>query len=170
MREKYIAKGGPDGGDGGDGGSVILVACSAEQSLRALRFAQHHTAKAGGSGQGKQKHGANADDLIVKIPVGTIIYDWETDEVLADLCEEGQTYLAVRGGKGGRGNKRFATSTNRVPRHHEEGTAGEENILRLELKIIADVGLVGYPNAGKSTFLNSIANTKSKQHRILLQL
>ena len=162
LREKYVAKGGPDGGDGGDGGSVILITDSAEQSLRSLRFCQHHTAKVGGSGQGRQKHGANADDLIVKIPIGTIIYDWETNEVLADLCEEGQTYIVARGGKGGRGNKRFATSTNRAPRHHEEGTLGEEAILRLELKIIADVGLVGYPNAGKSTFLNSIANTNSK--------
>ena len=162
LREKYLAKGGPDGGDGGDGGDIILQAKSSQKSLTSLRFQQHQVAKNGTHGQGRQKHGASASNLIIFVPIGTVVMDFDNRVVLADLSDKGEQYIVVKGGKGGKGNKRFVTSTNRAPRYHQEGTKGEEVTLCLELKIIADVALVGYPNAGKSTFLNNISNAKVK--------
>ena len=162
-REKYVALGGPNGGDGGNGGDVILRATKAETNLVDLRYQQHCWAKHGGPGMGKQMHGKNADDLIVPVPLGTLVMDMENDyELLADLINEGDTYLACKGGRGGRGNMRFVTSTNRAPRQADPGGIGEEQTLFLELKTIADVGLVGYPNAGKSTFLNAVSNAQPK--------
>lgn len=162
-REKFIAKGGPNGGDGGNGGDVILRATKAESNLVDLKFQQHCWAKHGEQGMGKQKHGKSADDLIVPVPLGTLVMDMENDyELLADLVNEGDTYLAAQGGKGGKGNMRFMTSTNRAPRTATPGDLGEECTLFLELKTIADVGLVGYPNAGKSTFLNAVSNAQPK--------
>ena len=163
LREKYVAKGGPDGGDGGNGGSVIFVADTSESSLVNLKYQQHQSADNGVPGQGKQKHGARGNNKIIKVPVGTLIMDQENDyELLADLNKPGESYLAAQGGRGGKGNLRFVSSTNRTPRQFEEGIQGEEKTLFLELKIIADAGLVGYPNAGKSTFLASVSNALPK--------
>ncbi len=158
-REKYIPKGGPDGGDGGDGGHVIFEATKDEQSLVALRFLNHYEAENGIHGSGKQKHGRRGQDVIVKVPVGTMIKDADNPDILlADLSENGQQFMAAKGGRGGRGNMRFVTSIDRAPRKSEPGLDGEERELELELKIIADVGLVGYPNAGKSTILTAVSN------------
>ena len=156
LREKYNAFGGPNGGDGGNGGSITLRACASQSSLVDLKYQQHVKAPSGGTGMGKGQHGANAEDLIVLVPLGTMVMDWENDYILlADLDKQDDEILICQGGKGGRGNIRFATSTNRAPRMADSGGLGEERILFLELKIIADVGLVGYPNAGKSTFLDA---------------
>lgn len=158
-REAFIPKGGPDGGDGGNGGAVIIQASVHEQSLEALRYMNHYEAKKGANGQGKGRHGRNSEDIIIKVPPGTVIRDCERGmALLADLDEVGATFLAARGGRGGRGNARFATSTNQAPRRADPGAPGEYRELQLELKIIADVGLVGYPNAGKSSFLTAVTN------------
>ena len=161
-REKFIPKGGPDGGDGGDGGSVYLEASTGEQSLVSLVYQTRYRAQNGPGGRGAGQHGRNADDIAVKVPVGTIVKDTATDEIVGDLDAPGVRVLVAQGGRGGRGNARFATSTNRVPRYAEPGTEGEEKTLFLELKTIADGGLVGYPNAGKSTLLGAVSAARPK--------
>ncbi len=162
LREKFIPRGGPDGGDGGDGGSVYFVVDEALSTLLDYRYLHHCKAKNGGPGLGKTKHGKNGESLTLRMPQGTLVYDDETDELLADLTEVGEPLLFIPGGKGGRGNARFATSTNRAPRHAQPGIAGEVKTLRLELKLLADIGLVGLPNAGKSTLISSLSAAKPK--------
>lgn len=152
-REKYVPRGGPDGGDGGNGGNVILIATLGMSTLIDLRHNPRQVAENGSHGSGKQRDGADGDDRVIKVPVGTIIRDFDTDELLADLTEPDQSVIAARGGIGGKGNSRFKSSTFQVPRVAEKGEPGEEREISLEVKLIADVGLVGYPNAGKSTLL-----------------
>jgi GTP-binding protein len=161
-REKHVPHGGPDGGDGGNGGDVILEATERLSTLLDLQFQQHHVAKDGGNGEGSNRHGRSAPSHIIRVPVGTIGKHVETDEVLADLTEDGQQAIVARGGRGGRGNARFATPTDRVPTRSDPGTRGEERWLQLELKLLADVGLVGYPNAGKSTLIAAISHARPK--------
>ena len=161
-REKFIPKGGPDGGDGGNGGSVYLEASTGEQSLVSLVYQTRYRAQNGPGGKGAGMHGRNADDIVVKVPVGTVVTDNSTKEVIGDLDAPGARLLVAQGGRGGRGNARFASSTNRVPRYAEPGTEGEEKELFLELKTIADGGLVGYPNAGKSTLLGALSQARPK--------
>jgi len=161
-REKYVPKGGPDGGDGGHGGSVTL---RANQHLRTLLDFQSRTrfqAQNGANGGGNQKSGRSGEDLIVEVPAGTLVVDAATGDVLADLVEPGAEYVAARGGRGGRGNARFATPTRQAPREAEPGKEGEERRLRLELRLIADVGLVGFPDVGKSTLLSSLSAARPK--------
>ena len=152
-REKYVPRGGPDGGDGGNGGNVVLIATLGMSTLIDLRHNPRQVAGNGKHGAGKQRDGSDGDDRIIKVPVGTIVKDNNTDELLADLTEPEQTVIAARGGIGGKGNSRFKSSTFQVPRVAELGEPGEEREISLEVKLIADVGLVGYPNAGKSTLL-----------------
>ena len=159
-REKYIPRGGPDGGDGGDGGSVIIVAEDGVDSLNELTHRKHWKAKNGQPGRGSQCHGAAAEDLILRVPPGTVIHDATRDFVLKDLAIAGDRVVAAQGGRGGKGNLRFKTSTNRAPRQSTPGGEGESRTIRLELKIIADVGLVGKPNAGKSTLLSRLSRAR----------
>lgn len=161
-REKYVPKGGPDGGDGGNGGSVYIVADRNLTTLLDFRYAPHYKAERGAHGQGSHKTGLSGNDIIIKVPCGTLIKDAETGEVIADLIEHGAKVLVAKGGKGGRGNQHFATPTNRAPRHAEPGEPGEERTLELELKLLADVGLVGFPNAGKSTLISVLSAAKPK--------
>jgi len=161
-REKYVPKGGPDGGDGGNGGSVYIVADRNLTTLLDFRYAPHYKAERGAHGQGSRKTGLSGNDIIIKVPCGTLIKDAETGEVLGDLTEHGAKLLVAKGGKGGRGNQHFATSTNRAPRYAEPGEPGEERTLELELKLLADVGLVGFPNAGKSTLISVLSAAKPK--------
>ena len=161
-REKYVPKGGPDGGDGGKGGDVVLVADPAVDTLLDFTYRRHLVAAKGRPGGSSNKTGASADDLVVPTPVGTLIYDAATELLLRDLDAPGQRVCVARGGKGGRGNKRFASATNRVPREAEQGAPGQERTLRLELKLLADVGLVGLPNAGKSTLISRLSHARPK--------
>ena len=161
-REKYVPHGGPDGGDGGNGGHIVIVASRRLTTLLDLRYQQQYQAKGGGAGGGSNCHGRTASDVTIAVPVGTVIYDDESGETLADLATEGQLEIIARGGRGGRGNARFATSTNRVPTNCEQGTPGEARWLRLELKLLADVGLVGFPNAGKSTLIATVSAARPK--------
>lgn len=161
-REKYVPKGGPNGGDGGDGGDVILVADPRKKSLIDFRYASHFKAEKGQNGSGKDMHGRNGKDKIVHVPLGSVIKDAETGRVLVDLTDPEATYLAARGGGGGLGNSRFATSTNRAPRKATPGKPGQERWLKIELKLLADVGLIGLPNAGKSTLLSRLSAANPK--------
>jgi GTP-binding protein len=161
-REKYIAKGGPDGGDGGWGGSVYAVADRNINTLVDYRFARHHRAKNGESGRGADCYGKGADDVILRMPVGTVITDINTGEQIADLAHDGQKALLAQGGKGGLGNLHFKSSTNRTPRQCTPGEEGERRELQLELKVLADVGLLGMPNAGKSTFIRAVSAARPK--------
>ncbi len=161
-REKYVPKGGPSGGDGGNGGSVVLEASNKLQSLIDFRYRSHFKAERGGNGQSKDMHGRNGNDCYMQVPVGSVIKDSETREVLAELLAEGETYLAAKGGRGGLGNAHFSSGSNRTPRFASKGKEGEEHWLRIELKLIADVGLVGLPNAGKSTLLSRLSAANPK--------
>lgn len=161
-REKYVPFGGPNGGDGGRGGSVILEATRDKTSLLDFKFQPKYEAKRGEHGMGSDCNGRGSDDLVIQVPTGTLIFDKETNELLADLKDHGQQLLVAPGGKGGKGNLNFKTSTNRAPRKSTPGEAGIEKDLKLELQLIADVGLVGLPNAGKSSFLSSVSRARPK--------
>ena len=161
-REKYIPRGGPNGGDGGDGGDVVLVASSQKDTLYRFHLNQHFRAENGRPGLGKNKHGKNGADLIITVPLGTSVFNADTGDFLADLTIPEQRHIVAGGGRGGRGNARFATATNRAPRHSQPGEPGDELRLRLELKLLADVGLVGLPNAGKSTLISVLSAAKPK--------
>lgn len=161
-REKFIEKGGPDGGDGGKGGNVILKVNPAKRTLYDFRRQKLIKAQNGGYGQGKQRHGKKGEDKIVLLPRGTTITDYETNEILADLTEDNQTFIIAQGGMGGKGNKHFSTATNRTPRFSQPGIEGIELKIKLELKLIADIGLVGMPNAGKSTLISRISQARPK--------
>ncbi len=161
-REKFVPKGGPDGGDGGRGGTVILEASGRLFSLIDFRYKSHFIATGGVHGQGKKMHGRKGGDLIVHVPVGSIIKDADTGRILADLSSDGDNFIAARGGRGGKGNVHFASSVNRAPRTASKGQPGEERWLRIELKLLADVGLIGLPNAGKSTLLSKLSAANPK--------
>lgn len=162
-REKYVQYGGPDGGNGGKGGDIVFEAVAGLNTLIDFRYAQHFKAQRGIQGMGRDRHGAYGDDLVIKVPVGTqILADDEERTLLLDLTEVGQRAVFLRGGDGGRGNASYKSSTNRAPRQHGPGWPGEEMYVWLRLKLLADAGLVGMPNAGKSTFINQVSNTKAK--------
>jgi len=161
-REKYIQYGGPDGGNGGRGGNIMFRAIAGLNTLIDFRYTQHFKAKRGGHGMGKDRTGAAADDLVIDVPVGTQILDEDRETVLADLTEAGQIVTLLEGGLGGRGNASYKTSTNRAPRQHQPGEPAIELWVWLRLKLLADAGLVGLPNAGKSTFINRVTNTHAK--------
>lgn len=161
-REKFVPRGGPNGGDGGKGGDIILKVDPNLSTLMDFRYKSHYKADRGDHGQGSNKRGRNADDLVINIPPGTIVKDAETGEIIADLVEEGETFIVAHGGRGGKGNARFATATHHAPDFAEKGEPGEEQWIVLELKLLADVGLVGLPNAGKSTLLSCMTRAKPK--------
>jgi GTP-binding protein len=161
-REKYIEYGGPDGGNGGKGGDIIFEAVEGLNTLIDFRYTQHFRAPRGKGGSGSNRTGAGGEDLVVKVPVGTQILSDDREHVLADFTEVGQRMVLLKGGDGGRGNASYKTATNRAPRQHGTGWAGEEAWVWLRLKLLADVGLVGLPNAGKSTFLNQVTNARAK--------
>jgi GTPase len=161
-REKYVPRGGPSGGDGGRGGDVVLIATEHQNTLLQFRFNPEHQAERGRHGEGSDRTGADGRALEVEIPVGTLVYDDQTGERLYDFTKAGERFVAARGGRGGRGNARFATSTHQAPTEHEPGRPGETRRLRLELKLLADVGLVGFPNAGKSTLISRISAARPK--------
>lgn len=161
-REKYIPRGGPDGGDGGRGGSVYLLATEGLNTLADFRFVRHYQSQNGKTGGGKVKTGQGGDDLVIKVPIGTLVFDAQTEEQIADLTEEGEQVIVANGGDGGLGNTTFKSSTNQAPRKITKGRPGDARTLRLELKVLADVGLLGLPNAGKSTFLRAVSQARPK--------
>ncbi|MDQ3585067.1 MAG: GTPase ObgE [Acidobacteriota bacterium] len=161
-REKFVPRGGPSGGEGGRGGEVWLEADDSLNTLLHLRYNPEHRAERGRHGEGSKRSGREGEDVTVRVPVGTLVIDAETGEQFCDLSENGMRWLAARGGRGGFGNSHFATSTNRAPRYHQDGSPGEERTLQLELKLLADVALVGFPNAGKSTLISTISAAKPK--------
>lgn len=161
-REKFVAFGGPSGGDGGRGGSVILVADENLNTLMDLRYQKHIRAPKGKGGENSRKQGRSGEDRVVRVPVGTQVFDRDTDAQIGDLVEHEQRLVVAQGGEGGRGNARFVTSTNRAPEHAQPGTAGEARNLRLELKLLADVGIIGYPSVGKSTLISAISNAQPR--------
>lgn len=161
-REKYVPRGGPNGGDGGRGGHIIFRATKDVNTLLDIKYQQTYRAEKGGHGKGKEMHGRGGKDLIIPAPVGTLIKDALTDEILYDLIKDGQEFIAVKGGKGGLGNARFKTPTRQAPRFAQPGELGEERTLALELKLLADVGLIGLPNAGKSTLISTISSARPK--------
>ena len=161
-REKFEPKGGPNGGDGGDGGDVVLVGDESLDTLLTVTHRPHYRAEHGGQGLGSQMHGANGDDKIVKVPLGTLVYSEENGELIADISKHDQCLVVAKGGKGGFGNEHFKSSTNQAPRETTPGEPIEEHVLRLELKLIADIGFVGLPNAGKSTLLSVVTAARPK--------
>jgi len=161
-REKYVPRGGPSGGDGGDGGSIYLEANPNDNTLLRYRYNREFRADRGRHGEGSNCHGRSGEDMILNVPVGTVVFDAQAGGQLADLTEAGQRFLVAKGGHGGRGNARFTKPWHQAPREHEEGHPGEERHLRLELKLLADVGLVGFPNAGKSTLISRISAARPK--------
>ncbi len=161
-REKYVPRGGPSGGDGGRGGDVVFVASEHHNTLLHFRFNPEHTAQRGRHGEGSNKTGRDGASIEVPVPVGTMVYDDETGELLHDFTRAGEHFVIAHGGRGGRGNQHFATPTHQAPTEHEPGHPGEEKRLRLELKLLADVGLVGFPNAGKSTLISRISAARPK--------
>lgn len=161
-REKYVPRGGPSGGDGGHGGSVYIEASVHANSLLDLYYRPHQKAPHGGKGQNKDRHGRNGEDLVLPVPCGTIAYDHETGERIGEVVHEHDKLLLAQGGRGGLGNIHFATSSNQAPREFTPGTQGEQRTIRLELKLVADIGLVGYPNAGKSTLLRRLTAAQPK--------
>jgi GTP-binding protein len=161
-REKYVPRGGPAGGDGGRGGDITMVATIHRNTLLHFRFNPEYTAQRGRHGEGSNRTGHDGEGITIPVPVGTTVFDDETGEKLFDFTHDGQTWIVARGGRGGRGNARFATATHQAPTEHEPGRAGDLRRLRLELKLLADVGLVGYPNAGKSTLISRISAARPK--------
>src|SRR6202522_3582902 len=161
-REKFVPKGGPSGGDGGHGGDVLMSSSLSHNSLVHFRFNPEHKAQRGGHGRGSTCSGYAGESVTLKVPIGTLLYDDQTGELIHDFARPDETIVIAKGGRGGRGNQHFATSTHQAPREHELGRAGEERAYRLELKLLADVGLVGYPNAGKSTLISRISAARPK--------
>ena len=161
-REKFVPRGGPSGGDGGKGGDVVMESSERHNTLVHFRFNPEHKAERGRHGEGSNKTGRDGGDVVLKVPVGTIVYDDESGEKAFEFTKADQKFVIARGGRGGRGNARFATSVHQAPREHEAGRPGEEHVYRLELKLLADVGLVGYPNVGKSTLISRISSARPK--------
>lgn len=161
-REKHVPRGGPNGGDGGDGGNVELSASAKVGSLLDCRYKKRYRAERGAHGEGANRHGANGSDVVIPVPVGTVVRDADTGKVFTDLRRAGDNFIVAKGGRGGRGNSRFATSTNQAPRRADEGRPGEQIKLLLELKLIADVGITGFPNAGKSTLISKTSAARPK--------
>src|SRR3984893_17136460 len=161
-REKFVPRGGPSGGDGGDGGDVVMVASNHHNTLLHFRFNPEHAAQRGRHGEGSQRTGRDGTSIELPVPVGTVVYDAATGDLIHDFTLAGERFLVAKGGRGGRGNQHFATSTHQAPTEHEPGRPGEEKSLRLELKLLADVGLVGFPNAGQSTLISRISAARPK--------
>jgi GTP-binding protein len=161
-REKFIPRGGPDGGDGGKGGDIILKTASGKRTLYQFRYQHHFKAENGANGQNKQKTGKNGKDLIIELPPGTLVIDANTGCLIKDLVNTGETFTLLRGGRGGQGNTKFKTSTHRTPRFAQPGESGETKTLKLELKLLADVGIIGLPNAGKSTLITAVSSARPK--------